>query len=154
MGPGASREKTLEEVTQRVRRPLRRAGNPRPGSGSASVPEVTAGTAVCRHVAAILVLPIRRPVWQKAASCPGRRPPHALAEGRLMPVCFAAGVTCFCLGTQSPAKNSSGSRHTRAQDTGRPVVSQVSSESFASTAMTVVRQQVTERGRSTVLARA
>jgi hypothetical protein len=42
----------------------------------------------------------------------------------------------------------------RAQDTGRPVVSQVSSESFASTAMTVVRQQVTERGRSTVLARA
>lgn len=33
------------------------------------------------------------------------------------------------------------------------VVSQVSSESFASTAMTAVRQQVTERRRSTVLAR-
>ena len=29
-----------------------------------------------------------------------------------MPVCFAAGVTCFCLGTQSPAKNTSGSKHT------------------------------------------
>jgi hypothetical protein len=71
--------------------------HPRPGSSSISVPKVTAGTAVCRHVAAILVLPIRRPAWQKAASCQ---------------VCFAAGVTCFCLGTQSLAKNSSGSRHT------------------------------------------
>jgi len=42
----------------------------------------------------------------------------------------------------------------RFERAGRPVVSQVSSESFASTAMTVVRQQVTERRRSTVLARA
>jgi len=97
MGQGRLREETLDEVNATRSAPVTPGRHPRPGSRSISVPKVTAGIAVCRHVAAILVLPIRRPAWQKAASCQ---------------VCFAAGVTCFCLGTQSLAKNSSGSKHT------------------------------------------